>query len=113
MGRPRATMPIDGEEKQLLELELKDNGIEIELAAPFGPHARPHEVWQLGDRVHGEMHLLGAVGYQARTSPFLSFWIFKAAGLSGATARITAPDSDRDSSLTAFSHSNAVDKPTK
>ena len=75
------------------------------------PHPTKLRDW--GSALHGEIHLLGAVGYQARTSPFLSFWIFKAAGLSGATARITAPVSDRDSSLTAFSHSSAVDKPTK
>jgi hypothetical protein len=47
-----ANIPIDGEEKQLRELE--DGGIAIDLAATFRPYARLDEFSRLRIRVHGE-----------------------------------------------------------
>jgi hypothetical protein len=48
----QANIPIDDEEKQLRE--LSEDGIAIELAAPFRPYARPDEFSRLRIRVHGE-----------------------------------------------------------
>jgi hypothetical protein len=48
----QANVPIDGEEKQLREFE--DDGLAIELAAPFRPYARPDEFSRLRIRLHGE-----------------------------------------------------------
>jgi hypothetical protein len=48
----QANVPIEGEEKHLREFE--DDGMAIELAAPFRPHARPDEFSRLRIRVHGE-----------------------------------------------------------
>jgi hypothetical protein len=45
-------IPVDGEEKRLLQLE--QDGIAIELAAPFRAYARPDEFSLLRIRVHGE-----------------------------------------------------------
>jgi hypothetical protein len=45
-------LPVDGEEKRLLQLE--EDGIAIDLAAPFRPYARPDEFSRLRIRVHGE-----------------------------------------------------------
>jgi hypothetical protein len=47
-----ANLPIDGEEKQLRE--LIEQGIAIDLAAPFRSYARPDEFSRLRIRVHGE-----------------------------------------------------------
>jgi hypothetical protein len=45
-------IPVDGEEKRLIQLE--QDGIAIELAAPFRAYARPDEFSLLRIRVHGE-----------------------------------------------------------
>jgi len=47
-----ANLPIDGEGKQLRE--LIEQGIEIDLAAPFRAYARSDEFSRLRIRVHGE-----------------------------------------------------------
>jgi hypothetical protein len=48
----QANIPLDGEEKQLREIE--EGGIAIELAAPFRPYARPDEFSRLRIRIYGE-----------------------------------------------------------
>jgi hypothetical protein len=48
----QANVPIEGEEKHFREFE--DDGLAIELAAPFRPYARPDEFSRLRIRVHGE-----------------------------------------------------------
>ena len=45
-------IPFDGEEKRLLQLE--EDGIAIDLAAPFRAYARPDEFSLLWIGVHGE-----------------------------------------------------------
>jgi hypothetical protein len=45
-------VPLDGEDKQLREHE--EDGIAIELAAPFRDYARPDEFCRLRIRAHGE-----------------------------------------------------------